>query len=157
MLCYSINITKITHVSSPVITFKIKITKCVGHSITYPNSIMNLHFTWFFRSVPVIAHIPLNRGEHPRLYCHLHRSRTQENRQPVPRQPRHCWPVRGRSGHDVRRRQRPFGLLGVWTAVLRHVGGIWRYVFDCQHPEPLRHIPRSVHPHQRPTKVIFAE
>ena len=95
----------------------------------------------------------IRRGQHFSLRGNLHGPRFTEDREFIPGLPRYSRPVRRLSGYDIRRGERSSWLLGVWTAILRHLDRFWRYVQHCLYSESLRNLSRSLHSHKGPAQV----
>ncbi|XP_052124219.1 uncharacterized protein LOC113210805 isoform X2 [Frankliniella occidentalis] len=95
----------------------------------------------------------VHRRQRSGVRGHLHGSRAAQYRQPVPGLARHRRPVRRRARHVVRRLQRPARVLDVRAAALRHVDRLRRHVLHGLHPQPVRHQPGPLYPHQGPAQV----
>lgn len=95
----------------------------------------------------------IRRGQHFSLRGNLHGPRFTEDREFIPGLPRYSRPVRRLSGYDIRRGERSSWLLGVWTAILRHLDRFRRYVQHCLYSESLRNLSRSLHSHKGPAQV----
>lgn len=87
------------------------------------------------------------------MRSHLHGPRLATHRKPVSGVARHRRPVRVQPSDDFRRGERLTGLLDVRGPVLRHLDRIRCHVLHRIHPQPVRHLPGPVHPHQGPTEV----
>lgn len=109
--------------------------------------IFTTKFKFLFRYTDSVVDHAIDCRQCVGLRRHLHRPGAAEDRQPVPGVAGHRRRVRRRPGDDVCRRQRPARLLAVRRAVLRHLGRLRRHVLHGVHPQPLRNLPRQIHPH----------
>lgn len=89
--------------------------------------------------------ILIRGGQHFSLRGNLHGPRFTENRKFIPGLPRYRRPVCRLSGYDICRGEWSSRLLGIWTAILRHLDRFWRYVQHCLYSESLRNLSRSLH------------
>jgi len=107
----------------------------------------------FSRNVSNRRYILVDRRQRAGVHGHLHRQGLAKDRQPVPGLAGDRRPVCRSVGHDFRSGQRPAGLLDVRRQVLRHMDCHRRYVLHRIHTQPMRHITRQIHSHQRPSEA----
>ena len=99
-----------------------------------------------WRFLPSCDNLPVDSGQRPGVHRRLHGSHPAQSGQSLHRVAGHLRPVRRLSGHGLRRRQRPAGLLGLRRPVLRHLGRLRRHVLHSFHTQLVRHFHGSVRP-----------